>query len=125
MRNAECGVRNGSREGRSRTQAVGIELALSNPHSAFRTSHLTHSAFRIYAAAPWHFLNFLPLPQGHGSLRPTPTYGLRANAGSATAGFVARRESGSPSLMRPSAAGLLATIGWGRRACCPPAAAAA
>src|SRR5207302_4323020 len=25
-----------------------------------------------YAAAPWHFLNFLPLPHGHGSLRPTP-----------------------------------------------------
>src|SRR5690606_34186385 len=23
--------------------------------------------------APWHFLNFLPLPQGHGSLRPTPS----------------------------------------------------
>ena len=22
-------------------------------------------------AAPWHFLYFLPLPQGHGSLRPT------------------------------------------------------
>src|SRR5262249_17955212 len=21
--------------------------------------------------APWHFLNFLPLPHGHGSLRPT------------------------------------------------------
>ena len=24
-----------------------------------------------YAAAPWHFLYFLPEPQGHGSLRPT------------------------------------------------------
>src|SRR5437763_879799 len=24
-----------------------------------------------YAAAPWHFLYFLPLPHGHGSLRPT------------------------------------------------------
>src|SRR5689334_6649824 len=24
-----------------------------------------------HAAAPWHFLYFLPLPHGHGSLRPT------------------------------------------------------
>src|SRR5512140_2247710 len=24
-----------------------------------------------YAAAPWHFLYFFPLPHGHGSLRPT------------------------------------------------------
>src|ERR1019366_4791364 len=24
-----------------------------------------------YFSAPWHFLNFFPLPQGHGSLRPT------------------------------------------------------
>src|SRR5439155_19572614 len=23
------------------------------------------------APAPWHFLNFFPLPHGHGSLRPT------------------------------------------------------
>jgi len=25
----------------------------------------------LYAFAPQHFLNFLPLPHGHGSLRPT------------------------------------------------------
>jgi hypothetical protein len=24
--------------------------------------------------APWHFLNFFPLPQGQGSLRPTLSY---------------------------------------------------
>ena len=24
-----------------------------------------------YASRPWQFLNFLPLPQGQGSLRPT------------------------------------------------------
>src|SRR5205085_12116310 len=24
-----------------------------------------------YASFPWHSLNFLPLPQGHGSFRPT------------------------------------------------------
>src|SRR5436190_9388475 len=27
--------------------------------------------FPCQAAAPWHFLYFLPLPHGHGSLRPT------------------------------------------------------
>ena len=26
---------------------------------------------RIGSYAPWHFLYFLPLPQGQGSLRPT------------------------------------------------------
>jgi hypothetical protein len=26
-----------------------------------------------YASLPWHCLNFLPLPQGHGSLQPTFT----------------------------------------------------
>src|SRR5580700_4810667 len=26
---------------------------------------------RVALYAPWHFLYFLPLPQGHGSLRPT------------------------------------------------------
>ena len=26
----------------------------------------------LYAVAPWHFLNFLPLPHGQGSFRPTP-----------------------------------------------------
>src|SRR3954452_19955155 len=25
----------------------------------------------VYATAPWHFLYFLPLPQGHGALRGT------------------------------------------------------
>src|SRR2546428_3160093 len=34
-----------------------------------------------YIAAPWHFLNFLPLPQGQGSLRPTPAYGFAAATG--------------------------------------------
>src|SRR5882672_12649732 len=25
----------------------------------------------LHSPAPWHFLNFFPEPQGHGSLRPT------------------------------------------------------
>ena len=29
-------------------------------------------------ARPWHILNFLPDPQGHGALRPTPAYGSSA-----------------------------------------------
>src|SRR2546422_1975784 len=39
-----------------------------------------------YTAAPWHFLNFLPLPQGHGSLRPTPVYGLATTEAPTAAG---------------------------------------
>jgi hypothetical protein len=37
--------------------------------------HLLFSEYhvdgRLYASAPWHFLNFLPEPHGQGSLRPT------------------------------------------------------
>ena len=29
-----------------------------------------------YATAPWHFLYFLPLPQGQGALRPTLSLAL-------------------------------------------------
>src|SRR6266481_9983416 len=63
---------------------------------------------RNQAVAPWHFLNFLPLPQGHGSLRPTPAYGLDAGAGGKPGGAAA---SGGPLLTSPSAVGLLATTG--------------
>src|SRR5215471_18606856 len=31
---------------------------------------------RLGAHAPWHFLNFLPLPHQHGSLRPSFSCGL-------------------------------------------------
>ena len=31
--------------------------------------------FKLQAAAPWHFLYLRPLPQGHGSLRPTLPWG--------------------------------------------------
>ena len=33
------------------------------------------------AAAPQHFLNFFPLPQGHGSLRPTLGSARRTGSG--------------------------------------------
>ncbi len=29
------------------------------------------NGFRYYAFLPWQFLYFFPLPQGHGSFRPT------------------------------------------------------
>src|SRR2546422_3438009 len=66
----------------------------------------------LYAVAPWHFLNFLPLPQGHGSLRPMPAYGLAATP--APTGDGRDTSAGSPPT-RPSTAGLLATMGGGRR----------
>src|SRR5437588_6245153 len=40
-----------------------MELSLCLPDYEYR-----HTAFR--STAPWHFLNFLSLPQGHFSFRP-------------------------------------------------------
>jgi len=37
-------------------------------------------ALRLAHHAPWHFLNFLPLPHGHGSLRPTSFKALRTGS---------------------------------------------
>src|SRR5580700_2912310 len=46
---------------------------VSNSH-AYSPSHAVASSlplsFSSSSAAPWHFLNFWPLPQGHGSFRP-------------------------------------------------------
>src|SRR5881409_3480014 len=76
----------------------------------------------VYTPAPWHFLNFLPLPQGHGSLRPTPTYGFTAGtAGIAAPTAAPTRAAAGSALTRPSAAALVATIGVARRAGSPPA----
>src|SRR5206468_7236234 len=55
---------------------------------------------------PWHFLSFLPLPHGQGSLRPTPEYGLDAKPGSGLGSG-----GGLPLDTRPSAAGFDAVIG--------------
>ena len=71
-------------------------------------------SFFFYTIAPWHFLNFFPLPHGQGSLRPTPAYGLAANAGSAIPPGAPRCTEGgggSPVVTSPSAAALEATIG--------------
>src|SRR5512143_4225492 len=72
-------------------------------------------------AAPWHFLNFLPLPQGQGSLRPTPAYGFATAASTG----VGRPDGGNgpvevPPLTSPSASGFIATMGGGRRGLGPP-----
>src|SRR2546422_479656 len=81
-----------------------------------------------YTAAPWHFLNFLPLPQGHGSLRPAPAYGLATTEAPTAAGPPGGSPKGLPDgrgpvavpLTSPSAAALLATIGVARRRGAPP-----
>src|SRR2546427_10349504 len=66
----------------------------------------------FYRLAPWHFLNFLPLPQGQGSLRPTPAYGLGAVAPIAGGGpFGGSGPVAVSGLTSPSAAALLATMG--------------
>src|SRR5438132_13517176 len=78
----------------------------------------------VYIAAPWHFLNFLPLPQGHGSLRPTPAYGLATTEAPTAAGPRGLPGGRGPPgdsgpvavpLTSPSAAALLANIGAARR----------
>src|SRR6266581_5043707 len=74
----------------------------------------------FYIPAPWHFLNFLPLPHGHGSLRPTPAYGLLARTGTPGDAAGGRGPVAVDSAMRPSAAGLLATIFAGFGAGAPP-----
>ncbi len=49
--------RHGTRRTSSKVRPTGISWFISYPSAA--------------AAAPWHFLYFLPEPHGHGSLRPT------------------------------------------------------
>ena len=52
--------------GRSARRPLPAERADSASRSGRATS-------AIYLFLPWQFLNFLPLPHGQGSLRPTPT----------------------------------------------------
>ncbi|CAI8893031.1 hypothetical protein EMIT0P2_30392 [Pseudomonas sp. IT-P2] len=51
----------------------GSELARDGGVSGEEDNCLKHQA-------PWHFLNFLPLPQGQGSLRPTSFRALRTGS---------------------------------------------
>jgi hypothetical protein len=46
-------------------------LELIRTHPSPDQVHSLGSQAANYAATPWHFLYFLPLPHGHGSLRPT------------------------------------------------------
>src|SRR2546428_10386 len=116
-----------------------LKAASDSPATSCRASARIASSWRRYSsssgctfsytAAPWHFLNFLPLPQGHGSLRPTPAYGLATTEAPTAAGPKRLpRGRGSPDgsgpdavpLTSPSAAALLATIGVARRGGAPP-----
>jgi len=49
----------------------------SSPPTGFALLTTTHS---FGPQAPWHFLNFLLLPHGHGSLRPTSFSALRTGS---------------------------------------------
>src|SRR5437879_13357091 len=73
-----------------------------------------------YTAAPWHFLNFLPLPHGQGSLRPTPAYGLATTEAPTATGPPGGSGAVAVPLTSPSAAALLATLGVARRRGAPP-----
>src|SRR4051812_25947954 len=62
--------------GRPRVVSIAT-IELVNRETANRPSTLLGATLslvegsRIAFHAPWHFLYFLPLPHGHGSLRPT------------------------------------------------------
>src|SRR5437762_1112480 len=51
------------------TKSAGAKLARV-PREAPYLKPARKRSFRAAAQAPWHFLNFLPLPHQHGSLRP-------------------------------------------------------
>src|SRR3989454_746175 len=66
----------------SRDPSVTSALALlTRDRRATGQARSTSRGSYDYIAAPWHFLNFLPLPQGQGSLRPTPAKGFAAATG--------------------------------------------
>ena len=55
------------------TSAVALNTPSCRRRAAFRQSLCIFYELRgcCTSYAPWHFLYFLPLPQGQGSLRPT------------------------------------------------------
>jgi hypothetical protein len=48
-----------------------LEFSLFNFWFSLRSLRFCGESCFPHAVAPWHFLYFLPLPHGHGSLRPT------------------------------------------------------
>src|SRR5882757_5566468 len=60
-----------------RATPVFWQSLISKGHFLLKTGSVENSVLRCpsqrHSPAPWHFLNFLPEPQGHGSLRPTLT----------------------------------------------------
>src|SRR5438552_127370 len=106
-----------------------LNSASDAPATSCRASALIASSWRRYSsssgctryiAAPWHFLNFLPLPHGHGSLRPTPAYGFAATEVPTATGPPGGSGPVAVPRTSPCAPALLATVGLGRRRCPPP-----
>ena len=67
------GIERGDRLGKQAARALvcttlapALNLRERRKYDDVVASHLRHHRYM-----PWHFLNFLPLPQGQGSLRPT------------------------------------------------------
>src|SRR5438477_8365525 len=73
-----------------------------------RNENLTRPRLAIYATRPQQFLYFFPLPQGHGSLRPT--FGIERRMGRS----IETSSAPSPS---PTATPAIAPTGCGWRAC--------
>ena len=62
-------LRTARREGRGPSEARIYRGSAAAPHASDRGRRLAPCPRS--SQAPWHFLNFLPLPHQHGSLRPT------------------------------------------------------
>src|SRR5690606_24514034 len=65
-----CGHSDGRRQA-YRLTSIRWVLVVMRPST--RRDRVMRSPLPRAGYAPWHFLNFLPLPQGQGSLRPTPS----------------------------------------------------
>jgi hypothetical protein len=56
--------------GKSGVEAAGIALEVLKKPTDYYLDYTLGETTPRHAALPQHFLYFLPLPQGHGSLRP-------------------------------------------------------
>jgi hypothetical protein len=102
-------------------------------HTAARKPGTVSSAFEIHLGfaraqtRPWHFLYFLPLPHGHGSLRPTFAIGPvaapivrgagRAAGGLASGGGEERSGAGTGTARGASGGGGRANLNTSSSAC--------
>src|SRR3954471_24520813 len=85
-----------SNDKKLRSQSFVIRASSLLRHSSFVLRHLRRR--RNHATRPQQFLNFFPLPQGHGSFRPTFGTSRRTGARSSVSSEPSPFDETSPSL---------------------------